>query len=128
MSKLEMTAKGTDLIIRDLLLSGLLSPQGDGVADELTVLLDQILQPALLNVLQLVLLHTHVTVNRSQMGAGSASTERHECSSGCKALQTAAVKALTTKDPADQCSTNLQVQDDFGTTAERVLVVASNGE
>ncbi len=47
---------GTDLVIRDLLLGGLLSPKRDGVADELTVLLHQILQSALLDVLQLVLL------------------------------------------------------------------------
>lgn len=46
----------TDLVIRDLLLGGLLSPKRDGVTDELTVLLHQILQSALLNVLQLVLL------------------------------------------------------------------------
>ena len=36
------------LIIRHLLLSSLLSPERDGVADELAVLLDKVLQTALL--------------------------------------------------------------------------------
>ena len=52
----------THLIIRDLFLGGLLSPKRDGVADELTVLLHQVLQSALLNVLQLVLLQKAVIV------------------------------------------------------------------
>ena len=41
------------LIIRNFLLSCFLSPQGDGVTDELRVLLDQILEAALLKIFQL---------------------------------------------------------------------------
>ena len=41
------------LIIRNFLLSCLLSPQGDEVTDELRVLLDQILEAALLKIFQL---------------------------------------------------------------------------
>jgi len=41
------------LIIRYLLLCGLLSPEGDGIADELRVLLDQVLEATLLKVLKL---------------------------------------------------------------------------
>lgn len=44
------------LIIRNLLLNSLLSPERDGVTDEFTVLLDKVLLSALLDVLQLVLL------------------------------------------------------------------------
>mmetsp|Transcript_17764 Transcript_17764/g.57462 ORF Transcript_17764/g.57462 Transcript_17764/m.57462 type:complete len:716 (-) Transcript_17764:251-2398(-) len=45
------------LVVGDLLLGGLLGPQGDGVGDELGVLLDEVLEAALLEVLELVLLH-----------------------------------------------------------------------
>ena len=51
-----MLVDNTHLIIRNLLLHSLLSPQGDGVADELTVLLHKVLLLALLKVLKLVLL------------------------------------------------------------------------
>mmetsp|Transcript_28972 Transcript_28972/g.61126 ORF Transcript_28972/g.61126 Transcript_28972/m.61126 type:complete len:729 (-) Transcript_28972:69-2255(-) len=44
------------LVVADLLLGGLLRPQGDGVADELAVLLDEVLDALLLEVLELVLL------------------------------------------------------------------------
>ena len=44
------------LVIINLLFGGLLSPQADGIVDELAVLLDQVLEAALLQVLQLVLL------------------------------------------------------------------------
>jgi hypothetical protein len=53
---LDQRKLSTDLVIRDLLLGGLLSPKRDGVADELTVLLHQVLQSALLNIFQLILL------------------------------------------------------------------------
>jgi hypothetical protein len=43
-------------IIGDLLLRRLLNPQGNWVADELAVALDQVLEAALLQILQLVLL------------------------------------------------------------------------
>ena len=58
------------LVVGNLLLGGLLGPQGDGVGDELGVLLDEVLQAALLEVLELVVLEVEDHLGTAAHGLG----------------------------------------------------------
>ena len=87
------------LIIRNLLLSSLLSPKRDGVADELTVLLDKVLQSAFLKVLQLILLQMCLTRLTSST-----------------VLKGQPVRRPAWRHGIDKTKAHLQVQNDLGPT------------